>query len=205
MRYNVGYYERLLTRTYQLDISLAGSEEAVDEGLSALFDLHQRRWNERWLPGVFAGRRVQAFHLAVAREFLKNDWLRLHTLKLDGDIEAVLYCFALRDRTYYYQAGFEPSLAKLSLGTVLTAHAIHGSIDEGREQFDFLRGDEPNKARWTGGQSRLNNRRLMGRRGSPSLGLAASITRIESSVETRFKHWMHHRFAGKNITRDRPQ
>ncbi|HEX5322196.1 MAG TPA: GNAT family N-acetyltransferase [Capsulimonadaceae bacterium] len=203
MRYNVGYYERLLTRTYRLEINIAGSEEKVDEALSALFELHRRRWNERWLPGVFAGRRVQAFHRAVSREFLKNDWLRLHTLRLDGEIQAVLYCFAWRDRTCYYQAGFEPTLARLSLGTVLTAKAIRKSIDEGREQFDFLRGDEPYKERWTRGAVRINSRRLIGRRASPSLPFATGVCRIESSVETRFKHWMHHRSAAKNTARDR--
>jgi CelD/BcsL family acetyltransferase involved in cellulose biosynthesis len=199
MRYNVGYYERLLTRAYQLEIETANSDETVDEALTALFELHQRRWNQRWMPGVFGGRRVQSFHRAAAREFLKNDWLRLHTLRLDGEIQAVLYCFARGDRTCYYQAGFEPTLARLSLGTVLTAHAIHRSIDEGRDQFDFLRGNEPYKERWTRGATRTNVRRLIGKRRSAALKVAAGIREVEGSVETRFKNWMHHRFADKNV------
>lgn len=202
MRYNVGYYDRALRRAYDVKIEPASDREEVEEGLSALFELHQRRWNERWLPGVFGSRRVQGFHRDVACALLEKDWLRLHTLKLDGEIEAVLYCMAMGRRTCYYQAGFEPSLARLSLGTVLTAHAIRSSIGEGREEFDFLRGDEPYKERWTGGASRMNTRRLIAK-SSAMLALAKRARDIEHAAETRAKHWMHNRFAAKAPARDK--
>ena len=114
--------------------------------MTALFDLHQKRWNARWLPGVLGSARVQALssrHRAgVSGE---RGWLRLHLLTIDGTIRAVLYCFAYGGRTFYYLGGFAPDMGKYSLGTLLTGRAIRQAIEEGCAEFDFLRGDEPYK------------------------------------------------------------
>ena len=161
----------------------------LDGEMTRLFELHQRRWNQRWLPGVFAGRRVQRFHRDAARALLKSGHLRLFVLKLDGETLACLYCFAFGDRLCYYQGGFEPTLAKWSLGTVLTAHAMQSAIAEGRAVFDFLRGDEPYKAKWTD-QSQTNTRRLLTRSRTPFGPLMRTAQRVEHGIERRAKAWM---------------
>lgn len=183
-RYNVGYYGRTLEKLHEVDFSCA-SEDELDDEMSNLYELHQRRWNKRWLPGVFGSRRTQQFHRDVARALLRRGWLRLFCLRLDGSTEACLYCFSFGDRICYYQGGFEPTLAKLSLGTVLTARAIETAVDEGKAVFDFLRGDEPYKAKWTA-DSRRNARRLMAR-SILLMPLLALVQRVEDAVETRAK------------------
>ena len=172
-----------------MEIGPVADESALDDEMTRLFELHQRRWNQRWLPGVFGGRRVQQFHRVVARALLDRDHLRLFTLKLDGETQACLYCFAFGDRLCYYQGGFEPTLAKLSLGTVLTAHALQSALGEHRAVFDFLRGDEPYKAKWTG-KSQTNTRRLLTRARTPFGPLARTAQRVEHGLERRAKAWM---------------
>ena len=188
-RANVGYYDRALRKVYEVECGPVSDPADLDDELTHLFDLHQRRWNQRWLPGVFGGRRVQAFHRDAARRLLERGWLRLFSLRLDGVTKASLYCFAYGDRTCYYQGGFEPTLARLSLGTVLTARAMGTAIDEGRAVFDFLRGDEPYKAKWTG-SAQINARRLVTRTGTPFGPLARHAQRWEDTVERRGKAWM---------------
>jgi len=188
-RTNVGYYDRALHKVYSVEIGPVTDEADLDDELSQLFELHQRRWNQRWLPGVFGGGRVQAFHRDAARRLLQRGWLRLFSLHLDGLTQASLYCFAYGDRLCYYQGGFEPTLARLSLGTVLTARAIQSAIAEGRQVFDFLRGDEPYKAKWTGA-SRTNARRIITRAGTPFVPLARRAQAWEDTVERRGKAWM---------------
>lgn len=183
-RYNIGYYSRSLEKLHEVEFGWADADDLDDE-LENLFELHQRRWNKRWLPGVFGSAKVQAFHRDAARELLKQGWLRLFYLRLDGGTEACLYCFSYGDRICYYQGGFEPTLAKLSLGTVLTARAIETATQEGKAAFDFLRGDEPYKAKWTG-LSKRNARRLMAR--YRLLGpLLRLVQLVEDMVETRAK------------------
>ena len=187
-RANVGYYDRALHKVYEVAAGPVTDEAELDEELTRLFELHSRRWNQRWLPGVFAGRRIQAFHRDVARRLWRQNWLRLFYLRLDGVTQASLYCFGYGDRLCYYQGGFEPTLARLSLGTVLTARAIQTAIGEERKVFDFLRGDEPYKAKWTRA-SRCNLRRLITRRPLFTL-LVRQVQKWEEQIERRGKAWM---------------
>ena len=188
-RTNVGYYDRALHKVYEVALGPVTDGSELDDELSRLFELHERRWNQRWLPGVFAGRRVQAFHRDVARRLLNRDWLRLFYLRLDGVTQASLYCFGYGNRLCYYQGGFEPTLARLSLGTVLTARAMQAAIAEERQVFDFLRGDEPYKAKWTG-ESQFNLRRLITRSRTPFSFLAQQAQKLEEQIERRGKAWM---------------
>ncbi len=188
-RANVGYYDRALSKVYAVEIGPVTDEAELDGELTRLFDLHARRWNQRWLPGVFAGKRIQAFHRDAARRLLAKNWLRLFFLRLDGETQASLYCFAYGDRVCYYQGGFEPTLARLSLGTVLTARAMQAAIAEKREVFDFLRGDEPYKEKWTS-QSHPNLRRIITRPGLVVSALARQAQGLEERVERRGKAWM---------------
>ncbi len=123
--------------------------------------------------------------------------LRLHTVSLDGQIRAALYCFHLGDRTVYYLSGFDPApdLAKFSLGTVLTARAIRHAIEEdSAREFDFLRGNEGYKYKW-GARDRFNARLSLPRSGPRSRLLRAS-GRVGLHLEHRFKEYMHRKHGG---------
>lgn len=190
MRSNLGYYDRLLVRTFpDAELSLA-DENTLDAGMTALFALHQSRWNARWLPGVLGNKRVQAFHREVAARFLEKGWLRLHLLRAEGEIRAALYCFSLSGRTFYYLGGFAPEYSKYSLGTLLNAQAIRQAIAENHSEFDFLRGNESYKYRWLP-EERINHRLLLlrPRRGLGELpGRAGfALNRVERYVEHRVK------------------
>ncbi len=191
LRGNIGYYERSLRKQYELTLRVA-TDDTLETDLSAFFELHQRRWHQRWMPGAFASRRAQAFHRDAARALLGAGRLRLHVLELDGEIQATLYCFQKGARCHYYLGGFEPTLARLSLGTVLTARAIRYALEEDRAtEFDFLRGNEPYKYRW-GAIDRPNARLSLTRPGIRPLLLAAS-GRLALAAEQQAKDWMHHR------------
>lgn len=147
-RFNIGYAQRQMQRDLDgVHLDTADAENLPD-ALDALFDLHTRRWRQRMLPGGFFHPRVRQFHREWARCALQNGWLRLHTLRAGGAIRAVLYVFHFGRRAYYYLGGFDPGLARYSMGTVLTAYAIRRAIEEGCVVFDLLRGDEPYKYRW---------------------------------------------------------
>jgi CelD/BcsL family acetyltransferase involved in cellulose biosynthesis len=186
-RSNIGYYERNLQRAFRVETVVISDEEQVAESLQSLFELHRRRWNRRWLPGVFATERVRSFHIAAARRLLLTGKLRLHVMRLDDEVQAALYAFAYHDRTCYYQGGFEPELARYSLGSVLIANAVKLATEEGFATFDFLRGNEEYKERWTGGVHAVNIRRLVAREGSSRLAFAERVHRLESRAETRLK------------------
>lgn len=192
-RSNIGYYDRALQKVYTVEVGVVSPEGDLDGEMTRLFDLHQRRWNQRWMPGVFGSRRVRRFHREAARALLGQNALRLYSLKLDGVTQASLYCFVFGDRTCYYQGGFEPTLAKWSLGTVLTARVLQDAIAEGRTTFDFLRGAEPYKAKWTQ-TACVNHRRLLVKHGALGLPrLTRQVQAWEWAAENGAKTWVRKR------------
>lgn len=188
LRGNLSYYERALGKTYTLALRVA-TAETLESDMDAFFALHQKRWRGRYMPGAFASERARAFHLAAARGLLEAGALRLHLLDLDGVTQAAIYCFHKSPRTCYYLGGFEPTLAKFSLGTVLTGRAIRHAIEaDAAQEFDFLRGDEPYKYRW-GALDRKNQRISLV--GSPAGRILAVMGKKQLELELALKHRMH--------------
>jgi CelD/BcsL family acetyltransferase involved in cellulose biosynthesis len=142
------YYRRRLEREFAVRFESATDRASASVLFDALLRLHRARWLERGEPGVFADPAVVTFHRDVIPVFLARGWLRLHALRLDGEIAAVWYGFAAKRRVHYYIGGFDPALDRYSLGTVLVGHAIERAIEDGATELDFLRGREPYKYAW---------------------------------------------------------
>ncbi|MBC8134851.1 MAG: GNAT family N-acetyltransferase [Fibrella sp.] len=194
-RANIGYYERNLQKHFKAVVFAVANTETIAEDTEAFFALHQRRWNARWLPGAFAHASARRFHYDMAQSLLAGGFLRLHTLTLDGRTEATLYCFHKGDTTYYYLGGFEPELARFSIGSVLTARAIRYAIEvDGAKAFDFLRGNESYKYAW-GAVDVHNTHLIAGRRGI-GVPMATLTARATLAMELGLKQGMHARFGG---------
>lgn len=202
LRSNIGYYERALAKRGELEFRVA-SEETLPRDLAAFFALHQQRWRRRGMPGAFAAAKMRAFHEDAARALLAGRLLRLHTLSLDGDIKAALYCFQKGATCYYYLGGFAAELSRLSPGTVLTARALrHALENDAATEFDFLRGNEPYKYAW-GAVDRFNNRLVL-----PRPGLRGRILQTTAAAtlraELRLKDWLHGKNEGARRETTRP-
>lgn len=156
-RKKLRYYRRSLARLGEVRIEEA-TEDNLDALLDALYVLHAARWRRRNLPGVLGDPTIQQFHAEVARNFLRAGALRMYATRIDDRIVAVFYGFAHGGTVYYYLSGYEPELEKLSIGTLVVAHALECAIRDGATTFDFLRGAEEYKYAW-GASDRMNRRR----------------------------------------------
>jgi CelD/BcsL family acetyltransferase involved in cellulose biosynthesis len=152
MRDSVRHARHRAQRAGTLSFETARDAQQVDDFVDALARLHGQRWAQRGEAGVL-NEEVLAAHRATAPQLLAAGLLRLHALRLDDEIVAVLYCLADRAgvrarRCHYYLGGFDPRHAAFSPGTLLVGHAIEQACAEGAAAFDFLRGREPYKYRW---------------------------------------------------------
>lgn len=162
----------------------------TEVAMDAFFRLHARRWRRRGLPGSFAGGAVRRFHSEWAELAAGNNWLRLSVLEFGEDIRATLYGFRYADTYYFYQAGFDPQISRLSPGTILVAHAIRSAIEEGCGSFDFLRGEETYKARWKPQEIGRNVRLLVplaGWSGKAGSAWCRKLQGVESLLRARFE------------------
>jgi CelD/BcsL family acetyltransferase involved in cellulose biosynthesis len=80
-------------------------------------------------------------------------WLQLNFLEVNGEPAAAYINFDYDNRILVYNSGLDPKkAAALSPGIVLLAYNIEHAIEQKREVFDFLRGNEEYKYR-AGGQN----------------------------------------------------
>ena len=143
---NLRYARRRAERlgSLQYETATAATLEAL---LEDLVRLHRQRWSSRGEMGMLSPP-MEAFHRCVARAFLEAGLLRLHAVRLDGQVIAVYYGFAAHRRAYYYLGGWDPAVARLSPGTLAVSYAIEAAIRAGNQEFDFLRGGEAYKYAW---------------------------------------------------------
>ncbi|PYP40219.1 MAG: hypothetical protein DMD48_04305 [Gemmatimonadetes bacterium] len=144
--------ERHLRRHYTVTITDhdgGGGGTHVDEGLSCLMTLHERRWASGGEAGAFRNPAVQRLHRRFAAELAARQQLWLATLDLDGEPAAAWYGFTSRDTVYFYQSGRDPRWERESVGLVLMGAMIRRAIERGYRRFDFLRGDDAYKRDWT--------------------------------------------------------
>ena len=137
--------ERRLARTGGLRFRLTRDPDRLRTDLETLFALHAARFGDR---SSIRGPRTRAFHHDVAARALAGGWLRLWIADLDDRPAAAWYGFRLGGREWYYQAGWDPARARDGIGLVLLAHTVRDAMRDGMDEYRFLRGDEPFKARF---------------------------------------------------------
>lgn len=145
----------LLRRLPQATIECAQSPSAIAAALEHLFRLHNQRRLQKQDRGIFESARLRAFHSAAAAKLGASGQVRVYLLRTPAAVLAALYGFQVEHRFLYFQSGFDPAMAEVSPGTVLLSAVIEDCIRRGLRRFEFLRGDERYKSRWTT-ERRLN-------------------------------------------------
>jgi len=85
-----------------------------------------------------------------AREAFLSGWLQLAFLTV-GDIKAAGYLnFDYNGKIWVYNSGINPMFENISPGWVLLSKIIHWSIEAGKTELDFMRGDEAYKYNFGG-------------------------------------------------------
>lgn len=84
-----------------------------------------------------------------ARICAERGWLRLG-IAWAGDVPVAVQFWFIRDgRAYIYKLAYDEAHAKLSAGTILTAHLFRHALDADRvSEIDYLTGDDAYKKGW---------------------------------------------------------
>jgi CelD/BcsL family acetyltransferase involved in cellulose biosynthesis len=177
---------RLITKTPSMVMETIEEASELGQALEMLFYLHSLRWRKRGLPGSFAIKKIRCFHEEYAHLALLKGRLRLSTLTSDEEPVGAIYAMCVGGIYYFYQSGFDPVQKSISPGTTLVGHTIRSAIEEGAKQFDFMRGEEPYKARWKP-QNLLKNMRMLKAsasfRGMVGEVLSASASKAKNAIE----------------------
>ena len=138
---------------------------SCDVGVEAVWDtfvdLHQQRRVFLGEPGCFADSGFEKFLLEATLGLADDDRAEILLVSLDEKPLAAQLLLKSDQATWMYQSGSDPTRNNLEPGYIVTTLAIQRAIESGFKQFDFLRGDEPYKARWNSRPNQLSRAKMV--------------------------------------------
>ncbi|HSL44494.1 MAG TPA: GNAT family N-acetyltransferase [Anaerolineales bacterium] len=126
--------------------TIVNGSENIDSEISAVFDLMVQDSSKKEFLHP-AMREQIAVTIQNAHE---HGYLWLAFLEVDGAKTAASLNFDYKNKLWGYNSGVSSEHRELSPGWVLLAHTIQWCCDNGRYEFDFMRGDEEYKYRFGG-------------------------------------------------------
>lgn len=160
----------------QLQFQRHQQREDIQSVFPKLFELYEKRWEQKYLTISFAGPRERDFYPAMALDFARQGRLDLVTLELDGRVLAFSLGVLHNHRFTWLITAHDPDYAKYFPGELMLVQVLESVFNRGDiEEFDFTRGEESYKYKWADSE-RYNMRLLVTR---PSLfGLLPFVTII---------------------------
>lgn len=164
-RKDLAYAARALRRHAECRIELARADE-LDAVIAQIAALHAQRWGTREESGIFTDPRMRAFIDCALRELATADILRLHVLRVRGEIAAAAIVLRSHTAACLYTCTFDTQWSRYSPGLQTIAAAMRHAASDGAREFHFLRGQEAYKYR-LGATAMRPRRRLLARAAAP--------------------------------------
>jgi len=136
---------RRLSGEGEVKLELVRDTADFKSALARFVTLHQ---SSKGPVSLFEDARNLVFFREMGRAFFVRGWLDLGFLVLNGQRVASFFSLCYNHRIYYYQSGYDPQFASLSVGVGALAYYLKFAIESGVKEFDFLRGSEAYKYRW---------------------------------------------------------
>ncbi len=121
---------------------------AIAEAWPIMVELHQQRRESCGDKGCFADPHFERFLVTATTDLAACGRAQINLLEYLGRPLAANLEFTTADSVLMYQTGFDPRYLELEPGHITFTWAIQSAIRRKFKYFDFLRGDEPYKARW---------------------------------------------------------
>ncbi len=141
-------FRRLGEKSYE--IQHFTKESDISANLKTFIELHKKSAPDK---DTFMNEPMQEFFVDFTKTFAKNNTVLLSTLTLENQVVAATISFMYNSKVWLYNSGYNPDFRDLSVGLLLIASDIKYGIENGYQEFDFLRGDERYKYD-LGGQNR---------------------------------------------------
>lgn len=125
----------------QARLEIVQAPEDVARGMDAYERIYALSWKQ---PEPYAG-----FVRDWATVCAQHGWLRLGLAWVRDVPIAAQFWFTLHGRASIFKLAYDQEYAKLSAGTVLSAHLFEQALDHDRvTEIDYLTGDDPYKQSW---------------------------------------------------------
>ncbi len=129
------------------EFKYASTFDEFEDFYESFVQLHQKRRHSVGEPGCFSSPSFASFIRDVAGQYFQQKKLLISRLTIDGTIAASSLGVLADGIHYMYQSGFDTDLSHLNPGWVMNVHSILYAVDHDLTAIDYMRGDEPYKAK----------------------------------------------------------
>jgi CelD/BcsL family acetyltransferase involved in cellulose biosynthesis len=111
--------------------------------------LHARRWQGESDDSVYSSsERGRAFYREIIGQLHGEELADVTNLYVGAQAIASVAGFTIGNRYLYYVPAYNPAYNANVPGKLIVGHLMERAFAEGREQFDFMLGDEAYKSEW---------------------------------------------------------
>lgn len=146
--------EKKLSKFGKVILKQSASLYDMNQWLEYLFAQHIRHWVTETGKSIFMKEENKDFYRKLLQDMCNKGWLRFSLLLLDDKPIATHLGFLYDGLYYYYKPTFDDSYKEFSPGNVLLKRMIEDSVDEDVKEFNFGRGGEAYKKRFTNQSTR---------------------------------------------------
>lgn len=141
LRKNIPYMTRKLQKTARVRLEILTQSAHLDAALDDYETVYRASWR--------TAESHPAFLRGLAHLAMEHGWLRLGLLYVD-DVPAAAQLWLVQNGTAsIYKICYDERYAKMSLGTILTAHVMQYVLDTDKvTEVDYLSGDDTYKKDW---------------------------------------------------------
>ncbi len=124
--------------------------ESTNRIFPQLIRVYEKRWKDKNLSISFAGEKERTFYKNVSADFAVNGRLHLLTLELNQSVIAFSLSAIMGSQFTWLITAFDPAFTKFFAGELVLTHLLEDVFEKGQfNEFDFTRGAEPYKFKWT--------------------------------------------------------
>jgi len=148
-RYNLKWSRKKIQEIPENKVKLFLDEALPVSVMDNIFGLHNKRMEDKGGCGKFKSDSYKQFHTKLLERI--PNYTAIGLLESNEKPVAMIYCYHYNNKIYFYQSGFDPdsNLKKYSPVQLLLSYMIEKAISLGCSEFDFLRGEEDYKHRWS--------------------------------------------------------
>jgi len=182
-------HRRWLERRGRIRIEIVKEADEALDAFQTLVRLLHDRWAACGEGSVLDRPHVQRFHRHVIPPLLREGRLRMIRVSADLRTIAVFYGLTTSRWWGYYLAGYDRQWAgRIHLGWLTLAAAIDVALQQGAEEFDFLKGVERVKYLWPVRERITLDATVYSRRSGPQLARATWAARSAAVALGRAAH-----------------
>lgn len=151
---------RKLRRLYQagkVNYRCTGVKEEVSNLMNTFFELFSLSRGEK---GTFMTEQMEGFFRALIEAMAEIKLLRFGIIELENVPTAMTLGFDYNNSHYLYNSAYDPQFDSLSAGLASKMLCIKESIEQGKNIFDFLKGEETYKYQLGGTEIPIYNCQL---------------------------------------------